>query len=875
MSTPAIRTPDQRLRVFVSSTLRELENERIAARRAIERLHLAPVMFELGARPHPPRELYRAYLAQSDVFVGIYGERYGWTAPGEEISGLEDEYRLAPSALPKLIYLLEPAEREERLEQLIGRIRADDTASYKSFTTPEELAELIESDLATLLAERFDAARTEPAEPVQPAPSSPRLPATCTPLIGRDREVAELLALLAQPGTRLVTLLGPGGIGKSRLSLAVAEAASEAFPDGTVFVPLENVLEAGLLLPTIAYALGVRDTGEVPLAERLAIALEGRRMLLVLDNFEQIVDAAPILVELYTIAPDAALLVTSRILLRVRGERVYEVPPLASHDLASPDSVTRARTSPAVELFVERARAVKPDFAVTDANAAAVVGICRALEGMPLAIELAAARMRVLTPSSILDRLDRQLPLLVESSRDLPERQRTLRSTIEWSTGLLTASERRLLHDLSVFSLGFTLDSVEALGVRRGWDFPAFETLANLVDSSLVEQEDVDGESVFSMLATVREYGIERLREAGDEIAARTAHAEVYTALAHHLEVGLGTDRQLEAIARLNLERGNLRAAVRHLVSVGDTEAATDVAWRLYIYWWAGGYLMEVAGWMEELISRSHADASPRATAIAQFYVCWRDMWDSPSHAVPQTLVRTAAQFASVQDELGAAMSLATAGIAELNTSDPDLAAASRWLVEASERFRGTGAGWGEALGLVALGRLAVLRGDIEGGTEIFRRSVAASANSGDQFASTIATHHLARMLLFGGEVDEPERMFRTAIEGSIRLRHEEGMAYGVEGLCAIAALRGDVERAGVLAGAAGAMRKRVATFDSPGFVYHTRYVDALVTAAPDPARAAEIAARLRAAEARGAEYGAYEAAEYALTGTPGAPALG
>jgi predicted ATPase len=875
VTAPVIRTPDQRLRVFVSSTLRELEKERLAARGAIERLRLAPVMFELGARPHPPRELYRAYLAQSDVFVGIYGERYGWTAPGEEISGLEDEYRLAPSALPKLIYLMEPAEREERLEELIGRIRADDTASYKSFSTPEELGELIQSDLAILLAERFDAGRANPAEPAQPAPSSSRLPATFTPLIGRDRETAEVLALLAQPGTRLVTLLGPGGIGKSRLSLAVAAAASQAFADGTVFVPLENVLEAGLLLPTIGYALGVRDTGEVPLTERLAIALEGRRMLLVLDNFEQIVDAAPILVELYTIAPDAALLVTSRVLLRVRGERVYEVPPLASYDQASPDSIARARTSPAVELFVERARAVKPDFAVTDANAAAVVGICRTLEGMPLAIELAAARMRMLTPSAILARLDRQLPLLVESSRDLPERQRTLRSTIEWSTGLLTASERRLLHDLSVFSLGFTLDSVEALGARRGWDFPAFDTLANLVDSSLVEQEDVEGESVFSMLATVREYGIERLREAGDEIAARTAHAEVYAALARRMEPGLSTDRQTDAVARLNLERGNLRGAVRHLVAIGDTEAATDVAWRLYIYWWVGGYLMEVAAWMEELMARSGAEASPHATAVAQFYVCWRDMWDSPTHAVPQILVRTADLFTSVKDELGAAMSLATAGIAELNTPDPDLAAASRWLIEASERFRGTGAGWGEALGLIALGRLAVLRGDIAGGTELFRRSVAASANSGDQFASTIATHHLARMLLFGGQIDEPERMFRSAIEGSMRLRHEEGMAYGLEGLCAIAALHGDVERAGVLAGAAGAMRRRVATFDSPGFVYHTRYVDALVADAHDPAQAAAIAERLRAAEERGAEYGAYEAAEYALAGAPGTQDLG
>ncbi|WP_243075590.1 DUF4062 domain-containing protein [Microbacterium sp. SS28] len=866
-----IRTPDQRLRVFVSSTLRELEAERIAARGAIERLRLAPVMFELGARPHPPRELYRAYLAQSDVFVGIYGERYGWVAPGEDISGLEDEYRLAPTELPKLIYLKEPADRDERLRDLIGRIQADDTASYKSFSTADELAQLIEADLATLLAERFDAARPAAADAGQPSLPPPRLPVAYTPLIGREREVDEVLALLAAPGTRLVTLLGPGGIGKSRLSLAVAAAASGSFPDGAVFVPLENVLEPALLLPTIGYALGVRDTGEHPLADRLAIALEGRRILLVLDNFEQLVDAAPILVELYTIAPEAVLLVTSRILLRIRGERVFEVPPLASHDAASPESVSRALASPAVELFVERAHAVRPEFAVTEANAAAVVGICRALEGVPLAIELAAARMRVLTPAAILERLDHQLPLLVESSRDLPERQRTLRSTIEWSTGLLTASERRMLHDLSVFSLGFTLDSVEALGMRREWDFEAFDALETLVDSSLVDREDVDGEAVFSMLATVREYGIERLRESGDELAARAAHAEVFADLARRMEHGLGTGRQIESVARLNLERGNLRAAVRHLVAVGDADLATEVAWRLYLYWWVGGYLMEVATWMEELLAAMGPGTSPHATAIAEFYIGWRDSWNAPTHAVPERLVRCAALFDSAHDDLGVAMSLATAGLAEVNTPDPDFAAASEWLTAGAARFSRTGAGWGESLGLVALGRLAVLRNDGPAGMEFFRRAVVAAANSGDQFASTVATHHLARMILFAGEVDEPERMFRWAIEGSIRLRHEEGIAYGLEGLCAIAALRGQVERAGVLCGAAAAMRKRVATFDIPNFVYHTRYVDALVTAADDdPVEAAEIGARLRAAEARGAEYGAFEAADYALAGPIG-----
>ncbi|MET4098907.1 putative ATPase [Agrococcus sp. UYP10] len=862
-----IRTPDQRLRVFVSSTLRELEAERRAVRSAIEQLRLAPVMFELGARPHPPRDLYRAYLEQSDVFVGIYAERYGWVAPGEDVSGLEDEYRLARPSMPRLIYLREGATREPRLDELIERIQADDTASYKTYRSPDDLAELVEADLATLLAERFDAA-VRPA----PAPDAPgsaaldllaaRIPSPYTRLIGREREVRDALALLADRGTRLVTLLGPGGIGKSRLAIAVAEAAAQdrdRFPDGAAFVPLENVLEPALLLPAIGAAIGVRDTGELPLEERLAIALRGRRMLFVLDNFEQLVAAAPIVVRLFTIAPDASFLVTSRAVLRVRGERVVEVPPLATHDPASPDSIARARSSPAVELLVERAHAVKPDFEVTDANVEAIVGICRVLEGIPLAIELAAARMRVLTPAGILQRLDHQLPLLVDASRDLPPRQRTLRSTIEWSTGLLTEPERRVLRDLSVFSPGFTLESIEALGEGRGWDADVMAVLETLVDSSLLRQEDMGGEPVFSMLATVREHGVERLREAGDEQAARDAHAAVYLELARREGRGLGFSQQVGAVARLNLERGNLRTAVRHLTSGGDVETAADMAWRLFLYWWVGEFLIEVAMWMDEVVASPPGSVSPRATAIATFYVSWRDMWLAPSHEIPTALLGAAQAFVDSGDELGATMAVATAGLAEINTADPDIAQASAWLQDGARRFRELGAGWGESLALVALGRISVLTGDLEAATADFRRAVEAAVGSGDRFTASVARHHLGRALLLSGSPDDAEPLFLDAVATSVGLRHEEGIAYGIEGLAAIAAARDDVDRAGVLAGAAAAIRARTAVFDAPAFVFHTRYLDELASRGD--------AERLRAAEQRGRDYGAFEAAEYALTG--------
>ena len=281
---PMIRTPDQRLRIFVSSTLRELEPERAAARRAIERLHLAPVMFELGARPHPPRELYRAYLDQSDVFVGVYWQQYGWISPGEEISGLEDEYCLAPHDMPKLIYVKQPAERDERLADLMTRIRDDDSASYTPFSTAEELCELVGGDLATLLAERFDASRRRPPTGSDGVPDAAadvpavagRIPAPTTDAVGRESAIATLLDWLGWDEKRLITLVGPGGIGKTRLAVEVARLAQDRF-DRVTFVRLAEVREAADVLPTIARDLGVRDAGDRPLDQQIGSARAGRQ----------------------------------------------------------------------------------------------------------------------------------------------------------------------------------------------------------------------------------------------------------------------------------------------------------------------------------------------------------------------------------------------------------------------------------------------------------------------------------------------------------------------------------------------------------------------------------------------------------------------
>jgi hypothetical protein len=297
-----IRTPDQRLRVFVSSTLQELAAERAAARGAVAQLQLSPVMFELGARPHPPRDLYRAYLDQSHIFIGVYWQRYGWIAPGETISGLEDEYRLSAQH-PKLIYLKQPApDREARLKELLDRIRDDDTASYKSFSTPEELQDLIINDLAVLLTERFEATQITVSAPIETRRSN--LPLPPTPLIGRAAELATLRAWLLQEGANLLTLTGPGGAGKTRLALQLSIDLQDQFHDGVCWVSLASIGDPHLVVATIANAFDLRESaGGQALIQSLKRYLEDKRLLLVLDNFEQVVTAADVVAICWKPAP--------------------------------------------------------------------------------------------------------------------------------------------------------------------------------------------------------------------------------------------------------------------------------------------------------------------------------------------------------------------------------------------------------------------------------------------------------------------------------------------------------------------------------------------------------------------------------------------
>jgi predicted ATPase len=826
--TSSIRTPDQRLRVFVSSTLKELAPERRAARVAIERLRLAPVMFELGARPHPPRDLYRAYLEQSDVFVGIYWEKYGWVAPEEDVSGLEDEYNLAPAAMPRLIYVKETSrEREGRLTELLGRVREDDMASFKYFSDVAELGELLESDLAVLLAERFDQSRAGRGSAPDRAESpevrrASIMPSPLTEIIGRDREIAELRSMLHRETVRMVTLVGPGGIGKSRLAIDVASSITDDFPGGVVFVPLAPVDQPSKVVNAIAQALGVRDVGDMPLEEKLVIALRHRRALLVLDNFEQVLDAAAFVVQLLGAAPELKVLITSRALLRVAGEHSFEVGPL------SLPTGRRSRELPAsIALFVERARAVKPDFELVPENLDVVERICVALEGVPLAIELAAARVRILSPAALLERLDRQLALLVGGRRDLPPRQQALRSTIEWSTQLLGPDEKSLLAMLGVFAGRFSLDAVEALWASRS-SAEALGLLSMLVDNSLVRQTDRGGRTCFSLLATVREYALEQLEASGTLPELRIAHAAYYTALAMRSEAGLGDERQADTLSALRDEADNIRLAIRVLIDTRDLENAVRLAWPLFLFWWLGGLLGEIAGWMDEIL-RAGAELSTHVRAVATYYTGAVTYWQRPDEKTPAgldgrvvpRLTESAELFGAEGDRNSEALARINLGLALLSQPPHDPVPAVAAVQHSMELFESTGSLFGRSMALVTLGRMEFLGGAVDSAVDKFQRSLGFARQSRNGFATVIAQHHLGWGLLAKGEIERADDISHEALGVSLAVGHHEGVAYGLESLSGVAAARGEVERAGLMLGAAEALRERVGLYNPAAVTFH------------------------------------------------------
>jgi predicted ATPase len=800
-----IRTPDRRLRVFVSSTLRELATERRAIARAISALRLTPVMFEVGARPHPPQDVYRAYLAQSDVFIGLYWQQYGWVGPGMEVSGLEDEFDLS-QALPRLLYVKAPApDREPRLIELLARIEAEASVSYRAFRTPEELGRLARDDLAMLLSERFAAARLSATAAAPPRPHRPRpLPVDATSLVGRRQAIDEVAELAGRPDVRLVTLTGAGGIGKTRLAVAVAGRLGDRFGARIAFVPLAAVTRPELVLTSVARAAGADLAGTGAPLEALAEYFGDDRWLLVLDNLEQVADAARDLDELLARCPGVAILATSRMVLGLRAEREYPVLPLPLPADPAGEPLEALASPPAVALFVDRARAVRYDFALTEGNAAAVAEICRRLEGLPLAIELAAAGTRLLDPDALLRRLSRSLDALGKGAVDLPERQRTLRATVDWSVELLEDAERSLLETVAVFVDGWTIDA--AAQVADLGEDQALERSEALARHSLVYLERTEFGPRSRMLETVREFVAERLAARPDVAEVERRHAGYYRALAEHTDRPLRGTEQSRWADRLQAEAGNLAAAVRWYLA-HDTGPLPHLFRVLWLFWFLRDHQGEARPWVSQLLPAAGSlDPQARAELLWTAAVIANEVGDDLAalaaserlaplldgikdpylHAVSQLVM---ASILGIAGDFGGALRGTLASLDQLRRQDEPFWTA---LADYTAGFTEMTIGRYDD----ALGHLSEMR-DL-------------GEQSGNAWLTAASRVMLGTLAVAQGRPQEARPLLDEGLDLSLAARSTQNVTLCLGAFARLAFAEGDPERAALLAGAADGLRRRV-----------------------------------------------------------------
>ena len=987
-----ILTPDQRVRVFISSTLGELAEERAAARRAIARLHLVPVWYESGARPHPPRRMYRAYLDQSQVFVGIYWQRYGWVAPGMDISGLEDEYRLA-AGKPMLLYLKRPApDQEPRLTAMIDNIRDAGTVSYRTFATPRELERLLAEDLAVMLSESFagtaagaGAPGAGPDEPdrvelptgtvtflstdiegstrlwetvpdamarslalhdqtlrtafgqhgrvvystmgdgivvvfasavaavravleAQRAlvaapwpdqtgmlkvrmglhtdeavlrdgqyanrplnrctrltaaahggqillsgataalvrselpdganlidlgehrlrdladrmrifqlahPDLPRefpalrlleavagnLPVPVSSFIGRERELQQITTALGQ--ARMVTLTGPGGIGKTRLAVAVGEQLRDRFAAGVLFVPLAAVTDPALVLDGVARAVGADLGGAGSPVQALAGWFGDDRWLLILDNLEQVVSAAGDLGELLARCRGVVILATSRTVLGLAAEREYPVPPLPFPADAVVASADELASSQAVALFVDRARAVRPGFAPTEGNAAAVAEICRRLEGLPLAIELAAARTRLLDPAALLARLAASLDALGTGAVDLPERQRTLRATVEWSVGLLEDGERSLLEVVAVFTGGWTIDA--AAQVAELEEDRALELLEALARHSLIQLDPGSDGSRCAMLGTVRAFVAERLAARPDAAEVQRRHAEYYRGLAGQADRALRGTGHGQWMERLEAETQNLAAAVSWYLAC-DPTPLPHLFRILWPFWAIRDHQATARPWLGQLLA---ADAPFDSQACAEL------AWTAAGTAaeVGDDVAALAArrrlepQLNQIQDPFLHA--ICQLGMAWASPITGDLEGALREVSAALEELRGHDEPFFTALAAYTAATAETAMGRPDGALQHLRETRELADRYGYAWLTAMSQLQLGTLAVAQGRLDQARDLLDEALDVSLANRITRGVAMGLAAFAQLAFAEGDPEQAALLAGAAEGLRGR------------------------------------------------------------------
>jgi predicted ATPase/serine/threonine protein kinase len=808
-------------------------------------------------------------LSTSQTSSGLVLGTVGYMSP-EQVRGDGLDFRSDQFSLGLVLYEMVTGtrafQRSTAAETLVAVLREPaEPIARQSRDAPAPLCWVIERCLAKEPEKRYASTRDLARElaairdrfsenPIKQAETRPtNFPLQRTGFVGREKEVAAAKELLLRQEVRLVTVTGPGGIGKTRLATEVASGLVEHFPGGTHFVPLSALSDPDLVASVIVQALGIREAGGQSPLEILKRNLQDSLrapVLLLLDNFEHLVEAVPTVAEILAAGPNLKVLVTSRSALHLYGEHEFPLPPLTLPDSRSMPSLEVLSQCPAVALFAQRAAAARPDFELNRENASAVAEICARLDGLPLAIELAAARVKVLSPSSMLTRLASRLHLLTGGSRDLPQRQQTLRAAIDWGYDLLSAAEQKLFRRLSVFVGGCNLESVEAVCDTKGdLDLDLLDGMASMVDKSLVQQiEQGKGESRFVMLETLREYALEKLEVSGEAVLTKRAHAAYYLVLAEENATESSEAEGAGWLERLGLENDNFRASLEWLTETGNAEWGLRLGTSLFRFWEVREFLAEGRDRLDRLLKLPETGATTKLRMRALFAagVLAGEQGDYASAAALINESQDIAQ--ALGDKRGVAVSLNALAVFARDRGDVEVAhtlfeaslglwrelddqkAVARALsnlanvlklqgeysraralyVECLSIFRGLGDRTGVAWSLNYQGDVAHDQGDSAAARTLYEQGLAIFREVGDRWGIAGTLADLGSLARETTDYCTARSMYRESIRVFQELDHRRGIARLLEYFACLASAQLEAERSLRLAGAAAALRQNI-----------------------------------------------------------------